>query len=77
MYLTTLHSDGSLLAQFGVDEYNHQCYDFALHMRDFQIVNMPKNRALFSIDHFVSDAPIILVDFETPRDEGGSELAPE
>ena len=44
-------------------------------LRDFQIVDIPNNCALLSVDHLVRDAPIIRVDFETPRNEGGTELA--
>ena len=31
------------ISEYGIDECNHRRYDVALHMRDFQIVNMPKS----------------------------------
>ena len=70
LYLTTLYGDGSLLVEFGIDSptirlcSSHARFSDRRHAKELCIV---------SIDHFVSDEPIKRVDFETPRNEGGTE----
>jgi hypothetical protein len=35
-------------------------------MSDFEIIHMPEYGALFAINVFIDDTPIIRVDFKTP-----------
>ena len=69
LYLTTLYGDGSLLVEFGIDSPTIRLC--SSHAR-FSDRRHPKELCIVSIDHFVSDEPIKRVDFETPRNEGGT-----
>ena len=77
MDLPTSNGERGFLTKLALQVCNDVGHHIGIHMGYFKIIDMPEDCALFSINLFVCNTPVIRVDFKAPVVQLFVELLPE